>query len=254
MTRLNAQAEEEGRLGAIRSFLANLGDDDSRGVASGLKSYISRACNSAAGGLGFTREDDDEPARRISPRLPGLRRGPSQPLTSEPYSDRPTARVNGSASTAPAAAGQRHKQQVSAPPKPRFASKNSLNKSASDLGAVAHQETRSRSVKSASPPRSSDPTPAPTQLTSPPSRPPPPQPPQPPQPPPSDLLDLDTHPSPVNPAPKQQQPTDWQAFVGLDSSPQQPQQQHQPMRPPSGASFSSIPLAPIPLFFRHGAT
>mmetsp|Transcript_20090 Transcript_20090/g.63166 ORF Transcript_20090/g.63166 Transcript_20090/m.63166 type:complete len:309 (-) Transcript_20090:1256-2182(-) len=196
VSRLNAH-DDEGRLGTIKSFLAHLGDEDghTRGVA-GLKSYISKACTTA--GLFARDEEEPPPPRRAQRVAPGGRRGPNthQP---EPYSDT----RNGT--SAPAMTGQRPKQPV---PPVRFAPKTvAANKSSPDLPAAA-EPPKSRSVKSASPPKLPE------------------------QPPAADLLGFDAQPVDAPAA----QPADWHAFVGLDSTAQhhhqhQPTQQQQPMRP-----------------------
>ncbi|KAJ8611944.1 hypothetical protein CTAYLR_004378 [Chrysophaeum taylorii] len=227
-----AAHDDEGRLGAIKSlFVAD--EDGHRGVGA-LGSYISKACSNAATGL-FHREDENGGSRRSS-------RASHQPSRRPEYShEEPTPRVrypppppqeesrgrysNGTAaSSAPVVSAQRPKP--AAPPVPRFAPKADA-RSATDLpsSATAAVPKASRTVKSTSPPKSaaanSD---APAAFAPPPK----------PAPPPSDLLGLDSQPTPTPP----KQPEDWHAFVGLNSNPQ-PQTNNAPpptppMRPPAG--------------------
>lgn len=237
-TRLNA-GDDEGRLGAIKSFLAGLGDDDAGSSSSGakpsasvagVKSFLAKACSSA--GL-FSQEEQQQQQR-------------SPPSYSQSYSDRPSRRTaednNNIGVSAPATSGNRPK----VPSLPRFKKTSTQNKSTPDLTSTP-PVSKTLPNKSASPPKpvvverqqqQQKPAvvpPAPVALP-PPKIPPPLQAPSPP----ADLLGFDSHSPKHN---QQQQPEDWHAFVGLDSAAASEPQQPQPMRHSNSVPHHLDPFA-----------
>lgn len=198
---------DDSSFGALKSFLAGM--DDEHQPVGRIKSGIMRAT-----GL-WKAADEDSPKTRRSLR-------------------------SSNGTSAPNVAAARPKQP---PVAPRF---STSNKSANDLVGGSPEPQRTRSVKSSSPPRDAPPParpvapPPPRPVVAPPPRPvvapravpPPPTAPTPP----SDLLGLD---SPTTHAPASG-PNDWNAFVGLDSNPQPPQDPPPMMRNSSSGSHLDI--------------